>query len=92
MKIQLNQGLSIVTRDSGFGSVVKHLVEKKDSVYNSIDIYTRYVKESGKLLSKKELILKIVEKFGGDMITLSSPGIASILVLKSSAASIPHDT
>ena len=37
------------------------------------------------MLSRRQLIPKIVEMFGGDMITLSSPGIASILAFKSSA-------
>ena len=71
----VRKDLSTDIRDSGFDSVVKYLVEKKDSIHNSIDIYTRYVKEGGKLLSKRQLIRKIVEKFEGDMVTLSSPGL-----------------
>ena len=66
----VRKGLSIDTRDSSFDSVVNYLVEKKDSIHDSIDIYTRYVKEGGKLRSKRQLMPKIVEKFGGDMITL----------------------
>ena len=42
------------------------------------------------MLSRRELIAKSVEKFGGDMIYLSSPGVASILVFKSSASNALH--
>ena len=42
------------------------------------------------MLSRRQLIAKIVEKFGRDMIALSSPGVASILVFKSSASNALH--
>ena len=42
------------------------------------------------MLSRRQLIVKIVEKFGGDMIALSSPGVASLLVIKSSASNALH--
>lgn len=69
----VRKGLCIDTRDSSFDPVVKYLVEKKASIHNSIDIYTRYVKEGGKGFPNRQLKSRIVEKFGGDMITLSSP-------------------
>ncbi len=42
----------------------------------------------GGTLSRRMLIAKLVESFEGDMITLSSPGIASLLAFKSSAAKV----
>ena len=48
------------------------------------------------MFSRRQLVQQIVEKFGGDMITLSSPGIASMLAFKSGAAKVfrlmPDDT
>ena len=48
------------------------------------------MEEEGCMLSRRQLIAKIVEKFGGDMITLSSPGVASLLVFTSSASNALH--
>ena len=42
------------------------------------------------MFSRRQLVQQIVEKFGGDMITLSSPGIASMLAFKSGAAKVFH--
>ena len=42
------------------------------------------------MLSRRQLISKIVEKFGLDMITLSSPGYYMLLAFKSSAAKVFH--
>ena len=56
----------------------------------SIHIYAQYMEEGGCMLSRQQLIAKIVEKFGGDMIVLSSPGVASIFMFKSSASNALH--
>ena len=42
------------------------------------------------MLSRRQLISKVVEKFGQDMITLSSPGYSMLLAFKSSAAKVFH--
>ena len=42
------------------------------------------------MLSRRRLIEVLVDHFEGDMITLSSPGIASVLAFKSRAANILH--
>jgi len=46
--------------------------------------------QEGGIFSRRQLIAKLIEYFGGDMITLSSPGIASLLAFKSSAAKVFH--
>ncbi len=67
--------------------VIKYLAENRDVIHNSSDIHTKYVNDGG-TLSRRMLIAKLVESFEGDMITLSSPGIASLLAFKSSAAKV----
>ena len=42
------------------------------------------------MLSMRQLISKVVEKFGRDIITLSSPGYSMLLAFKSSAAKVFH--
>ena len=42
------------------------------------------------MLSRRQLISKVVEKYGRDMITLSSPGYSMLLAFKSNAAKIFH--
>ena len=76
------QSSSSELKDAAFDSVIKYLAKNKASIHNSIHIYAQYVEEGGCMLSRRQLIAKIVEKFGGDMIALSSPGVASILVFK----------
>ena len=73
-----------------FDSIIKYLPKNKASVHNSIHIYAQYMEEGGCVLFRRQLIAKIVEKFGGDMIALSSPGDASLLVFKSSASNALH--
>lgn len=78
-------------KEVAFDSVVKYLAENRDIIYNSIDVYTKYMQEGG-ILSRRKLITKLIENFGGDMISLSSPGISSLLAFKSSAAKVFHTT
>ena len=70
-------------RDDAFNSVIRHLATNKPNLYNSFDIYQEYVDAGGKTLSRRQLISKIVEQFGGDLIILSSPGLTNILAFKS---------
>ncbi|KAL8607511.1 hypothetical protein ACOMHN_004480 [Nucella lapillus] len=49
-----------------------------------------YVDAGGSSLSRRQLVPKIVDHFEGDLITLSSPGMATIVVFKSNAAKVLH--
>ena len=86
----IHQSSSSELRDAAFDSVIKYLAKNKASIHNSIHIYTQYMEEGDCMLPRRQLIAKIVEKFGGDMIALSSPGVVSILVFKSSASKALH--
>ena len=54
------------------------------------------MEEVGQALSRRQLVTSMIKKFGGDMIALSLPGIATILAFKATAAKmfhmIPDDT
>ena len=86
----IHQSSSSELKDAAFDLVIKYLAKNKASIHNSIHIYAQYMEDGECMLSRRQLIAKIVEKFGGDMIALSSPGVASILVFKSSASNALH--
>lgn len=76
--------------DTAFNSIIMYLTSNKATVYSSVDLYTKYVEEGGKVLSRRKLVTNIIEEFGGDVISLSSPGIATILAFKATAAKLFH--
>ena len=76
--------------DPALDSVLEYMAENKASIFNSIDIYTRYVEQDGNALSRRQLTQKVLEHFGGDLVVLSSPGMASIFAFQSYTAKILH--
>lgn len=82
--------------DAAFDSVITYLASNKATAHSSVNLYTKYVEEGGQALSRRQLVTSIIETFGGDIIALSSPGIATILAFKATAAKmfhmIPDDT
>ena len=85
-----HQSIRTELKDAPFDSLVKYFDENKANIHSSIDIHTKYMEEGGHVFSRRQLVQQIVEKFGGDMITLSSPGIASMLAFNSGAAQVFH--
>ena len=85
-------------KDNAFDSVVKYLAENKPNIHNSIDIFNKYAEEGGHMLSRRQLIPKIVEMFGGEMIIIMivTPIITRNCINTSiqikCCQSIPHDT
>ena len=82
IKAAVHQSSGTELNDTAFDSDVKHLAENRGSIHNSIDIYTQYMKAGGHVLPRRQLISKVVQKFGRDMITLSSPGYSMLLALQ----------
>ena len=54
------------------------------------------MEEGGQALSRRQLVTSIIQAFTGDVISLSSPGITTIIAFKATAAKmfhmIPDDT
>ena len=71
--------------DTAFNSVIGYLVSNKTTVHSSVNLYTKYVEEGGQTLSRRLLVSNIIKEFKGDVISLSSPGIATALVFKATA-------
>ena len=71
--------------DTAFNSVIGYLVSNKTTVHSSVNLYTKYVEEGGQTLSRRQLVCNIIKEFKGDLISLSSPRIATALVFKATA-------
>ena len=54
-----------------------------------MDIHKAYTEEGGEL-SRRQLTEKLVEHFKGDLIALSTPGMATILAFRSTTAKLLH--
>ena len=93
IKVAVRQSAHTEHNDTAFDSVINYLAENKGSIHNYIDMYTKYVKAGGHMLSRRSLTSKVLENFGEDMIILSSPGvfIATGIQIKCSH-SIPCNT
>ena len=64
--------------DTACNSIIAYIASNKATAHNSIDLFNKYVQEGRNVLSRRQLITSIIEKFENDMIILSSPGIATI--------------
>ena len=51
-------------------------------MWNNVDLYRTYSEGSGFKYSRRTLIKVLVDYFGDEVVLLSSPGFANILVLK----------
>jgi hypothetical protein len=77
--------------DGAFELVVAILRNDTGKSWNSIDLqffflHQAYVNEGGSKLSRRGLVEKLKETFGQDLLVLSSPGIASIIIFRSAAS------
>lgn len=77
------------SNDLAFLAVVESYKNKKSEIVNSVDIHKEYKEEGGEL-SRRQLTEKLVEHFKGDLIALSSPGMATILAFQSTTAKLLH--
>ena len=64
------------------------LASNSSHVWISLDLYDEYVKLGGASLSRKALVHRLLTEYKNEVILLSSPGIANILVFKAKANSI----
>ena len=74
--------------DAGFQSVVKEISGNQSRIWNSIELYNLYTEGGGNELSRRSLISKLSDYYGTDIVTLSSPGTATLVAFKSTAAQL----
>ena len=60
----------------------------KSHIWNSSELFERYRDFGGNKLSQKHLIKELIVIFEGDLLVLSSPGIANIIIFRSKASDV----
>lgn len=72
--------------DPGLDAVFQFMLENKNSHWNTVELYDVYSSFSTIQQSRKTVIEKVKQHFADDVIILSSPGYASIVVFRNSAS------
>ena len=73
-------------RDSGVKIVTSLMSEDRSLIWNSNDVYNMYIAKGGNNLCKKSVVRQVIEYFGNEVLVLSSPGVASIIVFRDQAS------
>ena len=63
------------------------VTSNKDKMWTTVDLYEQYIKDGGVLLSRRQLLDRVLQATGENFILLKSPGIASLIVPKAYANS-----
>lgn len=69
-------------------ALIQTVREDLTRVWNSMEMFNSYVEYGGNKLSRKNLVKSVSAHFEEDLLVLSSPGIACILVFRSKASSV----
>ena len=72
--------------DKALQDIIKIISIDKDRIWNSIELYQEYTEHFGTILSRRGLITELENYFNGELLVLSSPGIASIITFRSNTA------
>ena len=54
----------------------------------SVEVHGYYVESGGIVFSRQALVAKLAKEFGEDLLILSSPGLANILMFRKQAADV----
>ena len=74
------------TNEQALQDVINAISEDKRRIWNSIELHKEYVNHMGSELSRSQLIEELCKHFAGDLLVLSSPGYAKIIIFHNSAA------
>ena len=74
--------------DEAFNRVISDLNEDRTRIWNSVELHEQYTAYNGESLTRRNLMAKLSEHFGPDILVLSGPGVASILSFRSKASSV----
>ncbi len=82
--------------DQAFQSVLAIVNQNRSLIWNSTDLYNLYLENAGTTLSKRGLVAKVAEHFDDEILVLTSPGVANILLFRSKASDtlriVPDDS
>ena len=72
--------------DEGLHHITSLMSDDKSRIWNSVDLFSEYQEHHGSLASRKQLIEKLRNHFGDELIVLSCPGYARVIAFQSGAA------
>jgi hypothetical protein len=72
--------------DTAFLSVTSEMQADMSRIWNSIEVHDLYESKGENCLSRRNLVMKLSEHFGSDLLVLSGRGVANILVFQSKAS------
>ena len=78
----------VQVEDEAFNRVIHDLNEDRTRIWNSIELHEQYLAHGGESLTRRNLMSKLSEHFGHDILVLSGAGVASILSFRSKASSV----
>ena len=79
-------GSSTEACDSAFDELLTQMSMDFTRIWNSVELHSLYSELGGTLLSRRSLIKSVQEHFHSNLLVLSSPGVASILVFRGKAS------
>lgn len=74
--------------DHAFEATVNEMKSDTRQVWTSVGIHTFYAAHGGTMLSRINLFKQISEVFGEDLLVFSSPGLANVIVFRSTASDL----
>ena len=83
-------GISDVPYDNALDKLITELRSDRTRIWNSLELHDKYKELDGMHLSRRSLIAQVSEILHPDLLVLSSPGVASILLFRSNASDQLH--
>ena len=77
---------SDATQDNALSMLADEMRSNKSCLWNSVEVHERYIELGGEDKSRRTLLNHVSEKLHPDLLILSSPGVASILIFRSMAS------
>lgn len=74
--------------DEAFNRVIHDLNQDRTRMWNSIELHKQYIAHGGESLTRRNLMSKLSEHSGQDILVLSGTGVASIILFRSKASSV----
>lgn len=71
--------------DVPFESVKDSLIQNKEKIWNSVDLYSLYTSNGGDTFTRRQMIDALQTHFGDEILILSAVGVANLIVFRSSA-------
>lgn len=84
-----NASKEVDETDLAFNQVIDEMMNDRSRLWNTIELFHKYQLFGGKTLLRRTFLMKIQDQLD-DVVVLTSPGLASLVVFRNSASSALH--